>query len=92
LIYNPWNINNLVLNKEFNLYWADTGIPSAILNYIDKNQINVQELVDKVNTGELKVDETQFKIEDLKNINTAVLFTNAGYFTIKEAEFNIYTL
>jgi len=38
------------------------------------------------------VDETEFKLTDLKNINVPVLFTNAGYLTIKKSENNLYTL
>jgi len=38
------------------------------------------------------VSETEFKLTDLNNINVVVLFANAGYFTIKKAENNIYTL
>jgi len=91
-IFNPWNINNLFKNFEFNYYWADTGIPSAILNYIDKNNIDVKEIVEELNEWNLAVDETEFKLIDLKHLNTAVLFANAGYFTIKNNNDNIYTL
>jgi hypothetical protein len=91
-IFNPWNINNLFKNFEFSYYWADTGIPSAILNYIDKNSIDVKEIVEELKEWYLAVDETEFKLTDLKNLNTAVLFTNAGYFTIKNSDDNIYTL
>jgi uncharacterized protein Smg (DUF494 family) len=40
----------------------------------------------------LAVDETEFKLTDLKNLNVAVLFANAGYLTIKNNDDNIYTL
>ncbi len=91
-IFNPWNINNLFKNFEFSYYWADTWIPSAILYYIDKNRINIVDLVEKINSDKLIVSETQFKLENLNKINVAVLFTNAGYLTIKKSENNLYTL
>jgi len=91
-IFNPWNINNLFINFKFSYYWADTWIPSAILNYVEKKQINVWEIVERVNLNKLKVSETEFKLEDLKYINVPVLFANAGYFTIKNSDNNIYTL
>ncbi len=91
-IFNPWNINNLFIEFEFSYYWADTWIPSAILNYIDRKRIDVKKLIERVNTWRLIVDETDFKLTDLNNINVAVLFTNAWYFTIKKSEDNLYFL
>jgi len=86
LIYNTRNINSLALKKVFSFYWADTGIPSSILNYVNKNQINVKELVEKINQNRLIIDETAFTLEDLNNINISVLFTNAWYLSIKTHE------
>jgi len=91
-IFNPWNINKLFSKFEFSYYWADTWIPSAILNYVKKNRINIVDLVEKVKSNKLRMRETHFKLEDLKNINVAVLFANAWYFTIKKYEHNVYTL
>ena len=91
-IFNPWNINNLFKNFEFSYFWADTWIPSAILNYIDKKRINIVDLVEKIKSDKLKLKEIHFKLENLKSINIAVLFTNAGYLTIKKYEHNVYTL
>jgi len=91
-IFNPWNINNLFSEFTFSYFWADTWIPSAILNYIEKEQINVWEIVKDLKTWYLMLSETEFKLEDLKNINVVVLFANAGYFTIKNSDNNVYTL
>ncbi|MDQ7022916.1 MAG: AAA family ATPase [Candidatus Gracilibacteria bacterium] len=91
-IFNPWNINNLFISFEFSYFWADTGIPSAILNYIDKNRINIVDLVEKIKSNKLKLKEVHYKLEDLNHINVAVLFANAGYLTIKKSEHNTYTL
>ena len=91
-IFNPWNINSLFQTFQFNYYWTDTGIPSAILNYVDKNRINIVDLVEKINSNKLKLKEIHYKLADLKHINVAVLFANAGYLTIKKSEHNTYTL
>jgi len=91
-IFNPWNINNLFKNFQFSYYWADTGIPSAILNYIDKNRIDIVDLVEKIKSNKLIVSETQFKLENLVKINVAVLFANSWYLTIKKYKNNLYTL
>jgi len=91
-IFNPWNINNLFSDFTFSYFWADTWIPSAILNYIEKEQINVWEIVKDLKTWYLMLSETEFKLEDLKNINVVVLFANAGYFTIRNSDNNVYTL
>ena len=91
-IFNPWNLNQLFDNNQFGYYWADTGIPSAILNYVSKNRIDVWMLVEKINETKLLLNEIDFKLEDLNNINVPVLFTNAWYFTIKKYEDNEYVL
>ncbi|MBS8121429.1 AAA family ATPase, partial [Candidatus Vampirococcus lugosii] len=49
-IFNPWNINNLILKRNFQFYWSDTGIPSAIVDYIKEKNIDVVELVERINT------------------------------------------
>ena len=91
-IYNPRNINNLILKKQFGYYWANTWIPSSVLEYVNKNQINVKNLVENINENKLYVNEVNFKLEDLSNINIPVLFTNAWYFTITKYENNEYLL
>lgn len=93
-VYNPWNINNLIANKQISYYWADTWIPSAVLNYIDKNQIKVDEFITKLNEWDLRIKEIDFKLENLANIKAEVLFTNAWYLTIKkyDIENSIYSL
>ncbi len=91
-LFNPWNINNLFKKFEFSYYWADTWIPSAILNYVKRNRINVVDLVEKIKSSRLKLKEIHFKLEDLNNVNVAVLFTNAWYLTVKKYENNIYSL
>lgn len=93
-IYNPWNINSVMLDKKLWFYWADTWIPSAILNYIDRNNIKVKTFVKKLNEWLLKLTEIDYKLEDLRDIKSEVLFANAGYLTISkyDEENNIYTL
>jgi len=91
-IFNPWNINNLILKKQFEYYWSNTGIPSAIVQYVKAKNIDVKDLIEKINTWELKIDEISLKLEYLDNILPEVFFLNSGYLTPTKVENNVYTL
>jgi len=91
-IYNPWNINNLMLDKKFEYFWSNTGIPSAIVQYVKAKNIDVKDLIEKINTWELKIDEISLKLEYLDNILPEVFFLNSGYLTPTKVENNVYTL
>jgi len=91
-IFNPWNINNLILQKKFEFYWSNTGIPSAIVEYVKAWNINVLELTEKINTWKLTIDEISLKLENLDHILPEVFFLNSWYLTIKTARESIYIL
>jgi hypothetical protein len=91
-IFNPWNINNFFLKKDFQFYWSNTGIPSAIVDYIKAKNINVVELTEKIENDELLINEVSLKLEYLDKILPEVFFYNGGYLTIKDASQNIYLL
>jgi len=91
-IFNPWNINNLILKTQFEYFWSNTGIPSAIVQYVKAKNIDVKDLIEKINTWELKIDEISLKLEYLENILPEVFFLNSGYLTPTKVENNVYTL
>ena len=92
-LYNPWDINNFIENKEFGYYWSDTGIPSAIRNYMKSNAANIQKIIDKERTNSLSVNEMKLRVQDLHKLQAEVLFFNAGYLTIRNKdEMNHYYL
>ena len=59
LLYNPRDINSFINKKQFWYYWADTGIPSGINEYIKENEVDIQEMMDKEKVKELWVDEIE---------------------------------
>ena len=76
-------LNNLFKNFEFNYYWADTWIPSAILNYIDEKQIDVAVLF--ANAGYLtikKAENNQYTL-GYPNKETESVMTEFFYKIIK---------
>jgi len=85
LLYNPWDINNLIKKKKIKNYWADTGIPGAISDYIEENPFEIQDIIDKIRTNELIVKEMDLRVHHLKNLRPEVLFFNSGYLTYKES-------
>jgi len=83
-LYNPWDINNFFVKKQFGYYWADTGIPSAVRNYIKDSSTNIQEMFEKVKNNELMITETELRVQDLSKLKIEILFLNSGYLTIKK--------
>ncbi len=92
-LYNPWDINNFIENEAFGKYWSDTGIPSAISNYVKNNTIDIQKVIDDERGNRLLIDELDLRVQDLNTLTPEVLFFNAGYLTIREkTERNEYYL
>ncbi len=85
-IYNPWDMNNLMLNKMFGMYWSSTWIPSSVEEYIRAKNINVQEIIERVYEWELLINEVELNLENLKTISAEVLFLTSRYLTIKDKE------
>lgn len=85
-LYNPWDINNFIKNEAFGNYWSDTGIPSAISDYIEYNAVDVQKVIDYERDHSLIVGEMDLRVHNLKRLRPEVLFFNAGYLTIRNKD------
>ena len=85
-LYNPWDINNFIKNEAFGSYWSDTGIPSAISDYIKDNAIDVQKMIDYERDNTLIVSEMDLRVHHLQRLRPEVLFFNAGYLTIRNKD------
>jgi len=83
-LYNPWDINNFIVKKQLKYYWSDTGIPSAINNYIKNNEEDVKIMFDLLENKELVVTDLEMRVQDLHYVKAEVLFLNSGYLTVKE--------
>jgi hypothetical protein len=92
-LYNPWDINNLLDNYEFNYYWADTGIPSSINNYIKNNEdLIINELVELVREKKLFLSSMDLKVEKFDELKAETLFFYGWYLTIdyRDDSWNFY--
>jgi len=83
-IYNPWDMNNFILKKQFGMYWSSTWLPSAIEEYISKRNVDVKGLIDDVYSWNLIVNETDLNLENLNTISEKVLLLTGWYLTVKE--------
>ena len=83
-LYNPRDINNLMLNKQFKYYRADTGIPSGIKEYVEAKASDLNDLVEKIRNRKKIITETSLSIQDLKYIDMSSLFFQSWYLTIDE--------
>jgi hypothetical protein len=92
LLYNPWDINNLIKKRKIKSYWADSGIPGAINDYIKASPVDIQRIIDSVREDTLKIKEMHIRVNNLVNLRPEVLFFNAGYLTVKEETSSYYKL
>ena len=92
LLYNPWDINNLIKKKKIKNYWADTGIPGSISDFIQENPFDIQDIISKIRASELILKEMDLRVHNLNNLRPEVLFFNSGYLTFTENETDYYYL
>jgi len=87
-IYNPWDINNFLLQKQFGMYWSSTWLPSSIEEYISKRNVDVKGLIDDVYSWNLIVNETDLNLENLNTISEKVLLLTGWYLTVQNKTLN----
>ena len=88
-VFSTWSVNkffqSVVSNKfvYFGEYWYDNGgLPSILVNYLKKHELNIFEYLDKDKF--LKVSSDDFKNPTaLTTINQNVLMCQTGYLTLR---------
>ena len=86
IVYNPVSINLTMANRPnpFELYWAETGKASFLMNMIGRGDVLV------VDPESLKgVSKADLDVSDLRKFPVAGMLYQTGYLTIKD--FNPYS-
>ena len=88
-VYNPVSINLTMANRkpEFELYWAQTGKASFLMNMLKRDDVLAVDL------NSLKsVSEAAFDVSDLRNFPVEGMLYQAGYLTIKDYKYGLFDL
>jgi len=83
LLYNPWDIINFIQKRKFGYYWADTGIPGSISDFITEKTVDVKRIIENERKNKLAIDDIDLRVHNLNNLKLEVLFFYSGYLTIK---------
>ena len=84
-VYNPFSILNFLGgNGDFQNYWFASGLPTFLINTINKNQ--------DYDFDEVKASEIQLNNFTIERLNSITLMFQAGYLTIKDKVDEDYTL
>ena len=87
-VYNPFSLLCAFKKNEIGDYWFTTGTPTYLINLLDRDNVNLDELVGKYYAAEEFMD---FKMD--RDAPLPMLY-QSGYLTIKgfDAEMNMYQL
>ena len=87
-VYNPFSLLSALKKKKIDNYWFTTGTPTYLINLLDRDNVNLDELVGKYYAAEEFMD---FKMD--RDAPLPMLY-QSGYLTIKgfDAEMNMYQL
>ena len=79
-VYNPVSINLTMANRapEFELYWAETGKASFLMNFLKREDVLA---IDPDNLD--SVSESELDVSDLDSFPVAGMLYQTGYLTIK---------
>ena len=88
-VYNPVSINLTMANRrpEFELYWAETGKASFLMNMLKRGDMLA---VDPENLR--AVSKTDLDVSDLRKFPVAGMLYQTGYLTIKDFKGGYFTL
>ena len=88
-VYNPVSINLTMANrkKEFELYWAETGKASFLMNMLKRGDVLA---IDPENLR--AVSKTDLDVSDLHKFPVAGMLYQTGYLTIKDFKGGYFTL
>ena len=79
-VYNPFDILLLFRNREFNVWWYETGTPSFLIDVLCSRQVASPTIDGMVGTDELL---STFDVDD---VATEALLFQTGYLTITGTE------
>jgi len=88
-VYNPVSINLTMSyrKKRFELYWAETGKASFLMNFLKRDDVLA------VDVNNLKsVSKALFDVSDLRNIPVEGMLYQTGYLTIKDYRGGLFEL
>jgi len=77
-VYNPVSILNHFGDGDFRVYWASTGTPSFLANYIDRNGADIADIEN------VELPPEAFGKYNEDEITLIPLMYQAGYLTIKD--------
>jgi hypothetical protein len=84
-VYNPFSILNFFNdNGNFQNYWFASGMPTFLINTINRNG--------DYDFEEVKASDIQLNNFTIENLNSITLMFQAGYLTIKDFKDSVYTL
>ena len=88
-VYNPVSINLTMANrkKRFELYWAETGKASFLMNMLRRGDVLA---VDPENLR--AVSKTDLDVSDLRKFPVAGMLYQTGYLTIRDFKGGYFTL
>jgi len=88
-VYNPVSINLTMANRlpQFELYWAETGKASFLMNMLKRDDVLAVDL------NSLKsVSKAAFDVSDLRNFPVEGMLYQTGYLTIKDYKHGLFDL
>ena len=88
-VYNPVSINLTMANRrpEFELYWAETGKASFLMNMLRRGDVLA---IDPENLR--AVSKTDLDVSDLRKFPVAGMLYQTGYLTIRDFKGGYFTL
>ncbi|MDR2544848.1 MAG: ATP-binding protein [Methanobrevibacter sp.] len=79
-LYNPYSVINFFKDETFKNYWFTSGTPNFLIK-IFKEDFNIANVFNP-----LVLDEAEFDIFDIENLNQTPLLFQSGYLTIDKIE------
>lgn len=79
-VYNPYSLLNALYNREFDLYWFETGTPTFLVKNLRSMNFDVRKLTDNT------LYATKDMLKDYRDDNPDVvpLLYQSGYLTLKD--------
>ena len=87
-VYNPFSLLNAFAAEEMGNYWFSSGTPTYLINLLDRDNVNLNEIVGKY------YDTAEFMDFKMDRDAPLPMLYQSGYLTIKgyDAEMNMYQL